>query len=404
MLRGPMPEPAPISVVCSNLSDNCLGRAEVLAEVLAAFGPVRIVGPLLGKSVWRPALTSPVPRQALEISSALDYPRARRWLRQELVGTRVVVSKPRSTSLGLTLGCGVPASQLLLDIDDWELGFMQPQHAQGLLGRARFYVSKSVDLLSPKYVNSYFATRQLDALSLRVPRRIVSNLWLQRRFGGTLLPHVRDTARLDPARFVEAARAHRAQQRLDGRAWVGFIGTIREHKGVEDLVEAMAGLKGNNPAGLLLAGVDFEHAFTKRILTRAEQVIPAERLRVVGAFDGEALPLWVAAADVLCVPSRDIPGAWGQIPAKLFDAMALGRPIVASRVSDMASILDTCGLVFPAGDVVALRACLERLTGDDALKAELGEKARARAVRDFSVSSGQRSVRDLVEGMPSFGV
>jgi len=404
MLLGPMPKAVPISIVCSDLSDNCLGRAEVLAEVLRAFGSVRIVGPQLGRSIWRPALRSSIERQALEISSAFDFARARRWLREQLTGSRVVVSKPRSTSLGLTLGAGVPMDDLLLDIDDWELGFMKPQGPQSWLQRTEFYFSRSVDLMTPRSLNSYFAIRRLDATSRRIPRRTVSNTWLQKRFGGALLPHVRDTDRLDPARFAEAARAHRAQAGLEGRVWVGFIGTIREHKGVEDLVAAVAQLQGSNPPGLVLAGVDFEHAFTKRILETAGQLLPPERLRVVGAFDGEELPLWVAATDVLCVPSRDIPGAWGQIPAKLFDAMALARPIVASRVSDIASILDGCGLVFPAGDVTALRDCIQRLTADHPLASHLAQKARERAIRDYSVASGRGAVGELVEGLTAFGV
>lgn len=394
-----MPGPShPISVVCSDLSENCLGRAQVLAEVLAAFAPVRIVGPQLGAGIWRPAASSTLVMSGLPMKSAFGYVKARGWLRSQLAGSRVVVSKPRSSSFGLALAAGVSPEQMLLDIDDWELGFMKPAAPSG----AKAWWSRNVQLLAPKSLNSYGGIRLLDSASARVPRRSVSNSWLQQRFGGVVLPHVRDTAKLDPLRYVEAARARRAEQRMDGRPWVAFIGTIREHKGVDDLLRAVARLSGEAAPGLLLAGVDFEHAFSKALLAEAQASLPESRLRVVGAFAGSDLPGWVAAADVLCIPSRDIPGAWGQIPAKLFDAMAMARPIVASDVNDMGRILDGCGLVFPAGDVAALSARLSELALNPELGARLGAQARLRAIQEYSVESGQRSMGELIAGVPVF--
>ncbi len=390
-----------ISVVCSDLSENCLGRAQVLAEVLAGFGPVNIVGPQLRSEIWRPAQSSPLQMRSFAMRSAFAYPAAARWLRKELTGTRVVVSKPRSTSFGLALAAGVGPRQMLLDIDDWELGFMQPGRPNAA---ARFDVmaSRAAQLLAPKALNSYVGIRLLDATSGRVPQRIVSNSWLQKRFGGVVVPHVRDTEQLDPARYQAEARERRAAQGMDGRTWVGFIGTIREHKGVDDLVTAIAQLAGERAPGLFLAGVDFEHTFSKVVLAQARAALPESRLRVLGAFDGAELPGWVAATDVICIPSRDIPGARGQIPAKLFDAMAMAKPIVSSDVNDMGHILQDCGLLFPAGDTAALSERLGRLATDRELGARLGAAARTRAIADFSVESGRRAVRELVLELAPF--
>jgi len=335
--------------------------------------------------------------------SALGYFKARAWLRSELAGSRVVVSKPRSTSFGLALAAGVSPTQMLLDIDDWELGFMKPApEGRKLATRAKAWWSRNTQLLDPQALNSYAAIRLLDSASFRIPRRSVSNSWLQRRFGGALLPHVRDTGKLDPKRYTEAALARRSELRMAGRPWVAFIGTIREHKGVDDLLLAVAKLTGETAPGLLLAGVDFEHAFSKKLLAQASACLPESRLRVIGAFDGSQLPSWVAAADVLCIPSRDIPGAWGQIPAKLFDAMAMARPIVASDVNDMGRILDGCGLVFPPGDVAALSARLADLANNPERGVILGAAARSRAVAEYSVDSGRRSMAKLIADVPVF--
>jgi glycosyltransferase involved in cell wall biosynthesis len=153
---------------------------------------------------------------------------------------------------------------------------------------------------------------------------------------------------------------------------------------------------------LLLAGVDFEHGVSLAVLDSARSLLPPERLRVVGMFDGAELPIWVALADVICIPSRDIPGTWGQIPAKLFDAMSMARPIVSSSVSDMARILEGCGLVFPGGDVAALSAQLARLCQAPELGRQLGEAARTRAIAQYSVASGRKAVESLVATLPVF--
>lgn len=391
---------AQYTVVCSDLSQNCLGRALVLAEVMAGFGTVQIVGPQLGATLWSPASSSPVPIRGIRLESAFDLYRAQSWLRAELLGSRVVVTKPRSTSLGLALAAGVAPHQMLLDIDDWELGFMEPTERG--LARVRELASRSVDFFAPVSLNSYWAIRALDWSCRHFPRRVVSNRFLQQRFGGVIVPHVRDTERLAPERYTEARVAFRERAGFGARPWVGFIGTIREHKGVEDLVAATAALQGEHGAGLLLAGVDFEHRFSKRVIDQARSSLPESRLRVVGAFDNADLPGWVAAADVICIPSRSTPGSWGQIPAKLFDAMSMARPIVAADVCDMGAILAGCGRTFPPGDVRALSQRLHELVNDPEQARQLGALARQRAVEQYSVTSAQRDLAALVAQLPVF--
>jgi glycosyltransferase involved in cell wall biosynthesis len=68
------------------------------------------------------------------------------------------------------------------------------------------------------------------------------------------------------------------------------------------------------------------------------------------------------------------------------EAMAWGRPVVASAVGGLLDAVDdgATGLRVPPGDVPALRAALERLLGDADLRMRLGTAARVKAQRDFS--------------------
>lgn len=89
----------------------------------------------------------------------------------------------------------------------------------------------------------------------------------------------------------------------------------------------------------------------------------------------------LAAATVVCLSSRE--EGMGSV---LLDAMALGRPIAATRAGGIGEIVvdGECGLLAPPGDPESLGAAIARLVADPALAARLANAGRAR-VRDFSV-------------------
>jgi glycosyltransferase involved in cell wall biosynthesis len=68
------------------------------------------------------------------------------------------------------------------------------------------------------------------------------------------------------------------------------------------------------------------------------------------------------------------------------EAMAHGKPVVASAVGGLLDLVadEETGLHVPPGDVPALRAALERLLADPALRERMGEAARVRVRERFS--------------------
>jgi glycosyltransferase involved in cell wall biosynthesis len=89
-------------------------------------------------------------------------------------------------------------------------------------------------------------------------------------------------------------------------------------------------------------------------------------------------------AAVVCVPS--LREGYGMAAA---EAMAHGRPVVASAVGGLLDLVEdgVTGLLVPPGDVGALRAAVERLLGDGALRARLGAAARERTRERLSPSA-----------------
>ena len=110
----------------------------------------------------------------------------------------------------------------------------------------------------------------------------------------------------------------------------------------------------------------------------------------------QSVPALYAAADVVSIPQLDHEAARHQMPLKLADAMAMGRPIVASAVSDMPEVLDGCGRVVPAGDADALATAIEDLLRDEAQARSLGNRARTRCLERYSFERVGAQLAEIV--------
>jgi glycosyltransferase involved in cell wall biosynthesis len=124
-----------------------------------------------------------------------------------------------------------------------------------------------------------------------------------------------------------------------------------------------------------------------------------EHVRAVGEIPFDDVPRYLVAADVVAVPQRASSDTIGQVPAKLFDAMALGRPIVSTAVSMIPEILEGCGVLVPPGNPTALRAALGRLLDDPAAAAELGHRARQRCAERYSFSAARAVLFPLIDDL-----
>jgi glycosyltransferase involved in cell wall biosynthesis len=134
-----------------------------------------------------------------------------------------------------------------------------------------------------------------------------------------------------------------------------YAGRLSPEKGIEDFLAATEGLPrivvGDGPL--------------RERVPEAVGFVPPGRL---GA--------WYERAAVVCVPSRR--EGYGVVAR---EAQAYGRPVVATRVGGLPDAVrdGVDGLLVEPGDVPALRAALERLLGDAALRARLGRAARKAA-------------------------
>lgn len=161
-----------------------------------------------------------------------------------------------------------------------------------------------------------------------------------------------------------------------GRLRIGYAGNFRPYQGVDVLVAAVERrLAAGADLELLLVGdLDAAPALARRARSLGE------RLVAPGPATYEDVPALLATADILAVPRPAHHTALYGFPSKLPEYMALGRPVVATRVGEQSKIVQHGGdglLVAPgsAADLAAALADLE----DEALRRRLGQAARRRA-------------------------
>jgi glycosyltransferase involved in cell wall biosynthesis len=368
-----------ISVLCFDCSGNAAGRAWLLARLLEPIAQVEVVGPCPGGGVWAPVAAEPIRWRTVP---------GRRWpaflaslprLLALADGDLLYASKPRVASAGIGYLARLAARRpLLLDIDDWEVGFFLRSGGWGTVGRA-------LNLANPSGLPWTWLMEQWTGLADGIT---VASRFLERRFGGVLVPHVRDTEAWKPG-AVDPGEARRWLGVGSARV-VMFLGTPRGHKGVDDLAEAVASL-GRADVVLAVVGADPASAAARALAARGPWV------RCLGPVPIAELPRYLSAAHVVAVPQRESSETRGQVPAKIFDAMALGRPIVSTRVSMIPEILEGCGVLVPPDDPPALAAAIARLLDHPGEAEALGARARERCVERYSFQAARRVLWPLVE-------
>jgi glycosyltransferase involved in cell wall biosynthesis len=166
----------------------------------------------------------------------------------------------------------------------------------------------------------------------------------------------------------------------EGPARFVFVGRLVEWKGVDLLLEAFARIARTDAVHLDLCGDGAERPALEAL---AGQLGVTRAVTFHGFLPQPAVAARLRAGHALVLPSLYESGG-----AVILEAMACGRPVVATRWGGPTDYLDeTCGvLVEPAsrpGFVDGLEAAMRRLARDPALRRTLGEAGRRRVVERF---------------------
>ncbi len=347
-----------VTILSSEMDQTPLIRDFALARMLQSDFDVHLVGFSRSGEIWGPlAGEKDMDYRPFRVKNALQW-----WLEfprilPAIEGDVIYAMKPRNTSLGLGFFARkrrhVP---LALDIDDWEQGFLcQSIYWEMRLLRSSWFT----DPLSPLY------TRLLDHRVHRTEAITVTSSFLQNRYGGEWIPHTRDPRDFRPP----------AERPVREVARVVFLGTVRPHKGLVELLMAWSRL-GRKDAQLHIVGTPPESRHL------AELPLPLDgSVHFDGLVPFAEVPGRLAEADIVVIPQREEPSSRGQLPTKLIESMAMGCATISTAISDIPLWLKGCGIVVPTDNAAELAVALERLLDDPPLRHRLGDAARRRFLR-----------------------
>ncbi len=185
---------------------------------------------------------------------------------------------------------------------------------------------------------------------------------------------------VDLSRYAPRERDHEhaVAVRLEGKFVVGYVGTHGMAHDLGRVLDAAELLRDEPRIVFLLVGAGAE---------RDALIADAKRRALDNVFflpmqPKEAMPSIWSICDVALVHLKDSPAFAEVIPSKIFEAMAMGLPILLVSPAGEASRIiaeDGAGIWSPAGDPAGLAAAATRLMADDALRGGLAARSRAAA-------------------------
>ena len=180
---------------------------------------------------------------------------------------------------------------------------------------------------------------------------------------------------------------HRANRNAFQGTTIGFVGTLKPWHGVADLLDAF-GLVYEHiaPARLLLVGDGPE----RESLEHQASHLPGaagQAVEFVGAVPPRQVPKILASMDLAVAPYVPMEEFYFS-PLKLFEYMAAGLPVVASKVGQIQKVVqhEKTGLLYAPGDREELGRMVKRLVQQAELKTQLGAAAREAVIRDYTWS------------------
>jgi len=369
-----------VSLLTPDFSENSTARAYIFAKVLKRHYDVEIIGPKFGNKIWEPL------RKDSEIifKTFQGYPFPQFMFQvprivKAITGDVIWANTPyfSSFSIGL-LKKFFSRKPLILDMADWESGFflyLQENNNK----KIRRIIGSAVHFLT--IPNSGWSIVINEKYTQFADELTVSNSFLQKKFGGTIIRHCRDTQDFNPDKFKESSLRKKYQIK-DTETVVMFFGTPQVHKGIEDLIKAIDLIKSPNII-LVIVGINERDPYCINLAQSAKEIL-GNRLKGFGLQPFDKIPEFLSIADIVVIPQRKNLATVGQVPAKLFDAMAMAKPIITTNVSDLPEILNGCGWIVEPENPEKLAETIKYVLDDPEEAEKMGQRARQKCVEKYS--------------------
>lgn len=180
---------------------------------------------------------------------------------------------------------------------------------------------------------------------------------------------------------------------LEGKFVIGFVGSLKPWHGIDRLADAFKLLADQPAFHLLIVGDGPEGG----IVDALGRDLPG-RVTHVKSVSGNEVPGYIKAMDMAVAPYPDLERFFFS-PLKVLESMAVGRPVVASRIGQIPRLISDgeSGLLVPPGDVRALADSARRLHAEPQLGRRLGARAALEAHGRHAWSQRAAEILEIAE-------
>ena len=197
----------------------------------------------------------------------------------------------------------------------------------------------------------------------------------------------------------------RPPRTADAPFTLGYLGRLKEEKGLPLLIEALAGLPGYCRVVFIGNG-----PMKSTLEEEAARLGVSERVIFKDGIPTYEVPNVLQQMDVLVLPSLTRSNWKEQFGRVLAEAMACETPVIGSSCGEIPSVIDDAGLIFQEGNVQELTTCVRRLLDDPQLYATLATKGRQRVLENYTqehiaqqtYEAYQEIIGDRVTPVPAF--
>lgn len=192
----------------------------------------------------------------------------------------------------------------------------------------------------------------------------------------------------------------RAQHGLPDGFLCSYVGTIGMAHGLETVLDAVDQLKtkGQSDISFLMVG---DGARREELQKEADRRGLTNRVCFTGRLDKAEMPRVLANSDALLVHLRDCDLFSTVIPSKIFEAMAMERPIIMGVRGESVDIVRRAGagLEMEPGNAESLVDCVEKLSSDRQLRESLSSSGRQFVLEEFSRDAFAQQYLDLMQNV-----
>ncbi len=224
---------------------------------------------------------------------------------------------------------------------------------------------------------------------------VTSNLKevLQRDYGVpaekiVVIPNGTNTDLFEPMDTIES----REKLGLNHRSnYVCFVGAFHAWQGLETYLKSVPlVLKQCPDTRFILVG---DGPMKQELVSLTERLGIANRVLFTGMVSHQDIPFYINASDVCVVPKEGL--NYGFSPLKLYEYLACGRPVIATRAGGLEIIEDNGGMLVEPKNPAAFSAAIIKLLKDEALRKQMGEKGREYIVANHSWRSVAERVAEV---------